>query len=113
MAKKKGVRTASDAHQPGDDSAGKPDRSEDPTVDQSPEVRAAEKAVHRVEEELKKARALYEQVRRQATDRLKQVRGKTVGDMVDGTLKLVKRYPGPGVVVAALLGFFLGRLFRR
>jgi ElaB/YqjD/DUF883 family membrane-anchored ribosome-binding protein len=113
MAKKNGVRPASNARRPRDDSAGKLDRSEDPVVDESPEVQAAEEAVHRAEQELKNARALYEQVRQQATDRLKQVREKTVGEVIDGTLKLVKRYPGPGVLVAALLGFFLGRLFRR
>jgi ElaB/YqjD/DUF883 family membrane-anchored ribosome-binding protein len=113
MAKKKGATRASNARQPRDDSAGKPVPSDDPAVEESPEVQAAGEAVRRAEAELKKARALYEQVRQQATDRLRQVREKTVGEMVDGTLKLVKKYPGPGVILAALFGFFLGRLFRR
>jgi hypothetical protein len=28
-------------------------------------------------------------------------------------LGMVKKHPGPGVIVAVLIGFFLGRLFRR
>jgi len=44
---------------------------------------------------------------------LKRVREKRVGDLVDDTLKLVKKHPGPSVVLAAVVGFWLGRLFRR
>jgi ElaB/YqjD/DUF883 family membrane-anchored ribosome-binding protein len=69
--------------------------------------------VRRAEAELNKARALYEQVRQQATDQLKHVRQKTLGELVDGTLKMVRKHPGPSMVVAADIGFFLGRLFRR
>jgi len=43
-------------------------------------------------------------------DRLREVR---VGDLVDGTLDWVKRYPGTGVTVAALVGFLVGRMIRR
>ena len=35
------------------------------------------------------------------------------GDVIDGTLKTVKRYPGTSLTIAALIGFYLGRLFRR
>ena len=48
-----------------------------------------------------------------SSDRLKAVREKSVGDLIDGTLELVKKHPGPGVILAAIIGFFLGRLFRR
>lgn len=88
---------------------GKPE----PGPDEMPEVRAAEEAVSRAKEELKRARGLYVDVRRQATDQIRQVRGKTVGDLIDNVLDLVKKHPGPGVVIAALLGMFLGRIFRR
>ena len=72
----------------------------------SPKVQKAAEAVE-------KAQQHYQKVRQEATDRLKAVREKSVGDLIDGTLGLVKKYPGPGVIVAALIGFFLGRLFRR
>ena len=76
-------------------------------------MQKAAEAVRRAEAELEKAQQLYHKVRQQTTDRLKAVREKSLGDLVDGTLNLVKKHPGPGVIVAALLGFFLGRLFRR
>ena len=82
-------------------------------AEESPKVRKAADAVRRAEAELEKAQQLYQKVRQEATDRLKAVREKSLGDLVDGTLNLVKKQPGPGVIVAALLGFFLGRLFRR
>ncbi len=85
----------------------------EPGPDEMPEVRAAEEAVRRAKEELKKARGLYVDVRRQATDQIRLVRGKTVGELINDVLKLVKKHPGPGVVIAALFGMFLGRLFRR
>jgi len=82
-------------------------------TDRSPRARKAAEAVRRAEAELEKAQQLYQKVRQQATDRLRAIREKSVGDLVDGTLEVVKRHPGPGVIVAALIGFFLGRLFRR
>jgi hypothetical protein len=36
-----------------------------------------------------------------------------LGEAVDATLDLVRRYPAAGVSVAALVGFFVGRLWRR
>ena len=85
----------------------------EPGPDEMPEVRAAEEAVRRAKEELKRARGLYVGVRRQATDQIRQVRGKTVGELINDVIGLVKKHPGPGVVIAALLGMFLGRIFRR
>ena len=85
----------------------------EPGAEETPEVRTAEEAVRRAKEELKKAQELYLDVRRQATEQLREVRGTTVGELIDGVLKLVKKHPGPGVVIAALAGLFLGRFFRR
>ena len=82
-------------------------------TDRSPKVQKAAEAVRRAEAELEKAQQLYQKVRQEATDRLKAVREKSVGDLIDGTLGLVKKHPGPGMIVAAMIGFFLGRLFRR
>jgi hypothetical protein len=48
-----------------------------------------------------------------AAEQVKRLRETTVGDLIDGTLNLVKKYPGPGVIVAVLAGFFLGRSLRK
>jgi ElaB/YqjD/DUF883 family membrane-anchored ribosome-binding protein len=74
---------------------------------------SAAEALRRAKAELEKAQAFYESVRQQATERLKAVRQTSVGDVLDGTLETVKRRPCASLVVAAMLGFFLGRLFRR
>jgi len=52
---------------------------------------------------------LYEQ----AAAELDRLREMTLGDVVDGALEWVKRYPGTGVTVAALVGFLVGRMIRR
>ena len=103
MAKKKTTRPSADP----------PDSDTSKAAEQSPKVRKAADAVRRAEAELEKAQQLYRSVRQEATDRLKAVREKPVGELIDGTLEMVKKHPGPGVVVAALIGFFLGRMFRR
>ena len=82
-------------------------------AEESPKARKAAEAVRLAEAELEKAQQLYQKVRQEATDRLRTVREKSVGDLIDGTLNVVKKHPGPGVIVAAIIGFFLGRLFRR
>ena len=76
-------------------------------------IRSAAEAVRRAKAELKKAKDLYAQVRRQAADRLDAVRKTTVGDVVDGTLNTVRKRPGMSLFAATLAGFLLGRLFRR
>lgn len=113
MAKKRAARRASDPSEDDGPKATAAEEPDQPADDQSPRVRKAAETVRRAEEKLEKARELYEEVRREATDRLKAVREKSLGDLVDGTLQTVRKYPGTGVIVAALLGFFLGRLFRR
>jgi ElaB/YqjD/DUF883 family membrane-anchored ribosome-binding protein len=79
----------------------------------SPRARKAAEAVRRAEAELERAQQFYQKVRQEAADSLRTVREKNVADLVEGTLEVVKRHPGPGVIVAAMIGFFLGRLFRR
>ena len=77
------------------------------------DVCSAAEALRRAKAELEKAQAFYERVCRQTTERLNTVRETTVGDVLDGTLETVKRHPGASLTLAAILGFFLGRLFRR
>jgi ElaB/YqjD/DUF883 family membrane-anchored ribosome-binding protein len=86
------------------------DREQDPGPSA---VDDAKDAIRRAEEELRRARQWYEQLRQKATERIKEVRESGLGDITCGTLKLVRKYPGPSVIIAMVLGFFLGRLFRR
>ena len=110
MRKKKAAKAGALGAEIGDGGARAPGEVD---VDPSPQVAAAQRAVQRAEAELNKARQLYRGVRRKATERLSRVREKRLGDLVDDTLKLVRKHPGPSVVIAAFVGFWLGRLFRR
>lgn len=80
---------------------------------ESPKIPSAADAVHRARLELEKAQQVYDEVRREAVERLEKVRETTVGDLIDGTLDAVRKRPAVGLGLAALAGFFLGRLFRR
>jgi ElaB/YqjD/DUF883 family membrane-anchored ribosome-binding protein len=77
------------------------------------DVCAAAEALNRAKAEMERAHAFYEHVREQTAHRIKAARETTVGDMLDCTLKAVKRHPGAGLTLAAIVGFMLGRLFRR
>ncbi len=70
-------------------------------------------AICRAKAELEKARDCYDRLCRETADRVKAVRETSVGDVLDSTLATVKRHPGASLTVAALVGFLLGRLFRR
>lgn len=105
MAKEKKTKPSPDPLEQG---SGGPSAADD-----LPEVRAAEEAVRRAQEELGRAQDLYRDIRQQATEQIRQVREQTIGDLIDGTLRQVRKHPGPGVILAAVIGFFLGRLFRR
>ncbi len=76
-------------------------------------VCSAADALQRAKAEFEKAQACYENVRQLASERLTAIRESSVGDVLDGTLDAVRRHPGASLTLAALLGFFLGRLFRR
>jgi ElaB/YqjD/DUF883 family membrane-anchored ribosome-binding protein len=86
-------------------------------LDERPEMKSAEDAVRKAREQLAQAEAVYREVQEQAAEGIKRLRESKVKDVLDTTvettLSMVRKHPGPGVVVAALCGFFLGRLFRR
>lgn len=88
-------------------------KNANPTAETSGDVCSAADALKRAKAEFEKAQAFYENVRQQATDRLKAVREASVSDAIDTTLDTVRRHPGASLTVAAMIGFFLGRLFRR
>jgi ElaB/YqjD/DUF883 family membrane-anchored ribosome-binding protein len=77
------------------------------------DVCAAAEALNKAHAELERAHAFYEHVREQTAHRIKVARNTTVGDMVDCACRTVKRHPGASVTLAAIVGFMLGRLFRR
>jgi ElaB/YqjD/DUF883 family membrane-anchored ribosome-binding protein len=83
------------------------------SAEASDEVCSAADALQRAKAEFEKAQAFYENVRQQATDRLKCVREASMGDVIDGTLNAVRRHPGAGLAIAAMIGLLIGRLFRR
>lgn len=115
MSKKKGKRTRAEGpHFRGGvgDAPGECE-ADAPQPEEPEDLQLAREAVRRAKAKLRKAQNAYRDVREGAAERVKKVRESTVGDAIDGTLKLVRKHPGPSVIVAALLGFFLGRLFRR
>jgi ElaB/YqjD/DUF883 family membrane-anchored ribosome-binding protein len=83
------------------------------TAEPKDAVCSAAEALHRARAELKKAQEFYNQVRQQAGERLESIRRTSVGDVLDCSLNAVKRHPAAGLTIAALIGFYLGRLFRR
>jgi ElaB/YqjD/DUF883 family membrane-anchored ribosome-binding protein len=82
-------------------------------LDERPEIQAAEEAIRRAKEELEHAQQHYHELRERAGEKIKHIRQQNVGDAIECTLSFVRKHPGPGVLCAALMGFFLGRLFRR
>jgi hypothetical protein len=78
-----------------------------------PELHLAADAVRLAKSELEKAQKKYNDVRRQAADKIKAVRETTMGDIIDKTLVAVKRHPGSSLLVSAALGFCLGRRFQK
>jgi ElaB/YqjD/DUF883 family membrane-anchored ribosome-binding protein len=107
MAKNK--KTSTDSPTPDSPTAASPTAA----ATEPAKVRVATEAVRCAEAELEKARDFCRKVQEEATEQIKSARQKTVGDLIDGTLAAVKKHPAAGLGMAAVIGFFLGRLFRR
>jgi ElaB/YqjD/DUF883 family membrane-anchored ribosome-binding protein len=67
----------------------------------------------RLGDELKEVRQCYDDMRHKAVEGLKSARETTLGDVLDGVTSFVKRHPRCSLGIAAVLGFFIGRMFRR
>jgi len=76
-------------------------------------VEAAHAELERAREQLQKAEAYYETMKTQAAEQAQQLRDTTLGEAVDRVLDFVQKHPGAGVIGAAALGFFLGRVSKR
>ena len=94
-------------------SAPKTAKVPDESLDDSPEIRSAADAFKAAQEELKKAQANYHQLREQASQKVEEIRDTTVGDMVDGALEVVRKYPGSTLLAAFACGFMVDRWLRR
>ena len=82
-------------------------------IDDQPEVQAAANLVEEARERLRAAEACYQKLREQAVEKVQQVRTKTVGDLIDYVLATARKRPLFSLFTAGLLGYLLGRLFRR
>lgn len=67
----------------------------------------------RLGDEIKEAKQCCDNMRRKAVERLQNARSTTLGDVLDGTMAFVKRHPQCSLGIAATLGFFIARIFRR
>ena len=76
-------------------------------------VRSAADAVRLAKAELHKAQEFYHRVRRETSDRVEAVRNKTVGDLLDDAIGVVKKHPATGLTIALAIGIFLGRKLKR
>ncbi len=68
----------------------------------------AASAVEQAQLVLEQAEARYASLQ-QASDESSEGVEPTITDVLDGTLALVRRYPGLGILASGLLGFLLGR----
>ncbi|MEE3370268.1 MAG: hypothetical protein VX346_13100 [Planctomycetota bacterium] len=68
-----------------------------------------EKQLDAAREALRNAEKLYAERQEDTTG----ARSRTLGAAIDDTLRLVRRYPGTGVVASSAVGFLLGRITRR
>lgn len=76
-------------------------------------ARSVEHAAHMAQEKIHEATGRVRGVMGKARDKVSDVRGKNVGDMVDGVREFVREHPGRSLLISvgvgALVGAFMGR----
>jgi len=82
-------------------------------IDELPPIQAAEHALRRAREEFHRARDHYHALKREAAEGVEHVKAGEVSDLAEQVLEAVRKHPGPGVLVAMVLGFLVGRIGRR
>jgi len=87
--------------------------AKDVELEANAEVKSAAERVEEARTQLQAAEALLEEARETAVERVAWLRDRTAGELIDTSLEFVRKHPGLGVLTAASLGYFFGRLFRR
>jgi hypothetical protein len=82
-------------------------------LDERPEIRAAEEAIHVAQDQLRKAREQYAYLKSHAREDIAEFSRLTTSEKVESALDWVRKHPGPGVLASLACGWMLGRLFRR
>ena len=100
MAKKRAARKTASA------------RSQN-TTSRELDNREVEKQLDAAREALRNAEELYTKQQENASGDRSFLESQTLGATIDDTLRLVRRYPGTGVVAASAVGFLIGRITRR
>ena len=75
--------------------------------------REVEKQLDAAREALRNAEELYTKQQENASGDRSFLESQTLCATIDDTLRLVRRYPGTGVVAASAAGFLIGRITRR
>ena len=70
---------------------------------------ASSATARRAKEALQRAESVYADVKQQAAQRTARVRQTTIGDLIDGVERSVRRYPKLAMLIAGAIGFYLGR----
>ncbi|HAA71073.1 MAG: hypothetical protein CMJ70_10545 [Planctomycetaceae bacterium] len=72
-----------------------------------------EKQLDAAREALRNAEEFYARQQDNKADDQSPLESRTLGSVIDDTLRLVRRYPGTGVVASSAVGFVIGRITRR
>lgn len=100
MAKKRAARKTASA------------RSQNNTSDEL-DNHEVEKQLDAAREALRNAEKLYAQRQEDNAESRSFLEPRTLGAAIDDTLRLVRRYPGTGVIASSAVGFLIGRITRR
>ena len=72
-----------------------------------------EKQLDAAREALRNAEELHARQQENTADGQSFLESRTLGSVIDDTLRLVRRYPGTSVVASSAVGFLIGRITRR
>lgn len=93
--------------------AGRPSAAKAKDAEADAAVQSAAEQVEAARKQLQAAEACLEQAREKAVQRVAWLRDRSAGELIDVSLEFVRKHPGLGVLTAASVGYFIGRLFRR
>ena len=82
-------------------------------IDETAPVQVVEEALAQTRHKLQDAQKRYGKMRRNARQRVSELRRKNLGELTDDTFDYVKRYPGRGMLTAFGIGLAIAWLLRR